>query len=131
MVPPGRQVNRTLVTKVMNLPFDTTIHAIAVHLHPFAESLELRDLTTGERVFVSHAENLPDRIGLARVEAFSSPEGIPLFKDHEYELVSVYHNTSGVDQDSMAVMLLYLRDHDFTAPGPPATPPPSDAQPAR
>jgi hypothetical protein len=28
----------------MNLPFDTTVHYVAAHLHPCVESLELRDL---------------------------------------------------------------------------------------
>jgi len=113
VVPPGRQVNHTLVTHLMQVPYDTRIHYIAVHLHPFAESLELRDLTTGETLFKSKAHNLGGgRIGLAEVEAFSSAEGIPVYRDHEYELVSVYDNTSGESQDSMAVMYIYLRDHE-------------------
>ena len=110
VVPPGRQENRTLVTRLMQVPFETTIHYIAVHLHPFAESLQLKDLTTGEVLFESRAEGFEDRIGLAKVEAFSSVEGVPLFPDHEYELVSVYNNTSGEPQDSMAVMYIYIRD---------------------
>lgn len=113
VVEPGREENRTLVTRLMNLPFDTEIHYIAVHLHPFAESLELRDLTTGEIVFHSKAENYDDKIGLARVDYFSSREGLPVYRDHEYEMVSVYENTTDEDQDSMAVMYLYLRDHSF------------------
>ncbi len=36
-----------------------------------------------------------------------------MFKDHQYELVSIYDNTSSEDQTSMAVMLLYLLDHRF------------------
>lgn len=115
VVEPGRQVNRTLVTRLMNLPYDTRIHYIAVHLHPFAESLELRDLTTGETLFTSQAENFEDRIGLRRVDAFSSVEGIPVYRDHEYEIVSVYDNTTEEPQDSMAVMYLYLHDLDFDA----------------
>ncbi len=113
VVKPGREVNRTLVTHLMQLPYDTTIHYIAVHLHPFAESLELRDLTTGETVFRSAARNFEDRIGLSHVDAFSSSDGIPVYRDHEYELVSTYDNTTGEDQDSMAVMYIYLRDLDF------------------
>jgi len=34
----------------MNLRFDTTLHYIAVHLHPFAEFLELRDLTADKSI---------------------------------------------------------------------------------
>ncbi len=119
VVAPGRQVNHTNVTRFMNLPFDTTVHYIAVHLHPFAESLELRDLTADRTVYHSRARGSEGRIGLDHVDHFSSREGVPLFKDHEYELVSVYENTSDEPQDSMAVMYLYVLDHDFHRPGAP------------
>ena len=112
VVPPGREENRTLVTKLMRVPYDTTIHYVAVHLHPFAESLSLVDLTTGDTLFASQAENFEDRIGLARVDSLASVEGIPVYADHDYELVSVYNNTSSEPQDSMAVMYLYLRDRE-------------------
>ncbi len=113
VVPPGRQVNTTLVTHLMMLPYDTTVHYIAVHLHPFAESLELRDRTTGETVFKSKARNFDDKIGLRKVEYFESVEGLPLYRGHEYEIESLYNNTTQEDQDSMAVMYLYLRDQQF------------------
>jgi hypothetical protein len=110
VVPPGREVRRTLVTRMLDLPFDSTIHYIAVHLHPFAESLELRDLTTGETLFRSEARGPASGVGLAEVDHFSSAEGIPIRRDHEYEMVSVYDNTSGEDQDAMASFFLYLHD---------------------
>jgi hypothetical protein len=116
VVEPGRQENHTNVTRSMNLPFDATVHYVATHLHPFAESLELRDLTTGESVYTSRARSFSDRIGLAEVEHYSSDEGFELLQDHEYELVSIYDNTSGEDQDSMAVMFLYLLDEEFERP---------------
>lgn len=116
VVKPGREVNHTLVTRILELPYDTTIHYVAVHLHPFAESLELRDLTTGQSVFKSGTRPFPDRIGLAYVDSFSSVAGIPIYKDHEYELVSVYDNVTDREQDSMAVMNLYMLDHDFELP---------------
>jgi hypothetical protein len=116
VVPPGREVNVTNVTKFLNLPYDTTAHYIAVHLHPFAESLVLKDLTTGEVVFDADVQNSKGRIGLDRVEYFSSREGLKLFKDHQYELTSVYENTSGESVDSMAVMYLYMHDKRFQKP---------------
>jgi hypothetical protein len=115
-VPPGADVNRTLVTQWMAIPFDTTVHHIAVHLHPFATKLELRNLTTGTTVFASKTTNSVDKIGLERVESFTSAEGIPVYADHEYELVSTYENTTSEDQDSMAIMFLYMLDHDFIPP---------------
>jgi hypothetical protein len=116
IVKPGREENHSLVTKLLALPYDTTLHYVAVHLHPFAESVELRDLTAGTTVYKSHARQERERIGLKEVEFLSSAEGIPLYKDHEYEVVSVYDNTSGVDQDAMATMFLYVaaKDLDLT-----------------
>ena len=116
VVEPGREVNRTLVTEILDLPFDTTVHYIAVHLHPFAESLELRDLTTGDTVFKSRVRPAEKGIGIQHVDYFSSEEGVLLRKKHDYELVSVYNNTSGEEQDSMAVMYMYLLDKRFEAP---------------
>ena len=36
---------------------------------------------------------------------------MPLYKDHEYELVSTYDNTTPDKQDAMATMFFYLYDH--------------------
>jgi hypothetical protein len=87
-----------------------------VHLHPFAQSLSLRDLTTGETVFHAEATSVDTGIGLKHVETITSEEGVRIFADHEYELVSVYENTTDQMQDSMAVMLLYLHDKEFVKP---------------
>jgi hypothetical protein len=114
VVPPGRQVNHSRVTTMLALPYDTTVHYIATHLHPFAESLELRDITTDETVYKAVAKQAGEgKIGLDEVRYFSSVEGIPLKKSHEYELVSTYNNTSDKDQDSMASMFLYLHAKDL------------------
>jgi hypothetical protein len=116
VVKPGREVNRTRVTDILELPFDTTLHYVAVHLHPFAESLELRDLTTGTTVYRATTRQAERGIGLAHVDFYASAAGLPLYRGHEYEVVSVYDNTSGEDQDSMAVLNLYLLDREFEKP---------------
>ena len=116
VVEPGREVNHTRVTELMDMPFDTTLHYVAVHLHPFAETLELKDLTSGKTVYKAKTRQADKGVGLAHVDFFSSEKGIPIHKDHEYELVSVYENTSGEPQDSMAVMNLYLLDKEFKKP---------------
>lgn len=116
VVPPGRQVNRSLATESLALPFDTTIHYISVHLHPFAESLELRDRTTGETLFKAYVHPSKDRIGIDDIDSYSSAEGIPVYKDHEYEMISIYDNPTDEDQDAMAVMFLYMRDPTYKPP---------------
>ena len=117
VVDPGRHEFHTPVSSMMRIPAEQTrVHYIAVHLHPFAESLELRDWTTGETVFKSAARNREDQIGLRHVDSFASAEGIPIYKSHGYELIATYDNTSGEPQDSMAVMFLYAADPAFTKP---------------
>jgi hypothetical protein len=112
-VAPGLEENHTLVTEKMDLPFDTTIHYIAAHLHPYAESLELYDLTARKTVYKTRARNTPDRIGLEEVEYFASVEGLPVYKDHQYEIVSMYNNTTDEPQTAMAGFFLYLRAKDL------------------
>jgi hypothetical protein len=118
VVKPGREVNRSLATHFLQMQFDTTIHYIAVHLHPFAESIELYDLTDKKTVWKAKTRQTEGKIGLAHVDSFSSAEGLLLYKDHDYEVVSVYNNTSSEEQDSMAVMFLYVNDRNFERPDP-------------
>jgi hypothetical protein len=115
-VPSGLEINRTNVTRFLNLPYDTTAHYIAVHLHPYAESLALRDLTTDEVLFEAVVEPSVGRVGIDRVPFYISAEGLSLFATHEYELMSRYNNTSSASVDSMAVMYLYLKDQRFEIP---------------
>jgi hypothetical protein len=117
VVKPGREVRKKNVTETLQIPFDTTLHYAGVHMHPFAESLELRDLTTGKSLIKVFARPLAKGIGLEHVDSFSSEKGIPIYKDHQYQMVSVYNNTTSVDQDSMAVMFLFLLDPQFRKPG--------------
>jgi hypothetical protein len=114
IVKPGREVNHTRVTNQLRLHRDTTLHYAAIHLHPYAESLSFRDLTTDEIVFEVKGRSAKDRIALEHVEHVTSQEGLPLFKDHEYEVVSVYENDSGVDQDAMATVFFYIRANDVS-----------------
>jgi len=116
IIPPGKQVNSSDITWFMNLPFDTTLHYAAVHLHPFAKSLSIRDVTTGEVVFESKATGPSKGVGLAHVDTYSSNSGVPMYKDHKYELISVYDNPTKENHDSMASAFLGLEDKEFVRP---------------
>jgi hypothetical protein len=113
VVKPGREVRTTPINGWLDMRQDLKVHYVAVHLHPFAESLQLRDKTTGQTVLASAAENRPERIGLARVDQISLPKGITLHKDHDYELLSAYNNTTDKNRTAMAVMYLYVEDTEF------------------
>lgn len=119
VVPPGKQVNASDVTWFLNLPYDTTtLHYAVVHLHPFAQSLTLRDTTTNTDVVVAKAKNPKGRLGLDRVDDFVSVPGVTLYKNHNYSLISVYDNPTKQNVDSMASIFLALGDPEFVAPTP-------------
>jgi cyclophilin family peptidyl-prolyl cis-trans isomerase len=118
VVPPGKQVNHSDITWFMGLPYDTTLHYAAAHLHPYAKSLLVRDLTTGKTLFEADAVGPEKGIGLAKVDTFTSAAGVPMYRDHKYELVSVYDNPTSENADSMASAFLALEDPEFTHPDP-------------
>jgi hypothetical protein len=41
------------------------------------------------------------------------PEGLPIHRDHDYELVTIYDNPTDHDIDAMAILYLYLLDKSF------------------
>jgi hypothetical protein len=97
----------------LKIPFDTTLHYATAHLHPYGSSLALVDLTTGETLFELRAIPYADRLGIAEMESLSTTVGIPIYRHHDYELVTVYDNTSDEPVDAMASMYLYLLDNGF------------------
>jgi len=117
IVPPGKQVNTSDITWFLALPYDrATLHYAAAHLHPFAQSLSIKDTTTGKMIFEAKAENPKEGVGLTHVDTFSSQQGVTLYRNHKYELTSVYDNTSGVSRDSMASAFLSVEDPEFVRP---------------
>jgi cyclophilin family peptidyl-prolyl cis-trans isomerase len=118
IVPPGHQVNHSDITWFMQLPVDTTLHFAAGHLHPFAQSLTIRDDTTGQTIFELKAKNPEKGVGLEKVDTFESEKGVPMYRAHKYSLVSVYDNPTSENADSMASAFLALADPQFVRPTP-------------
>ncbi|HEY2830568.1 MAG TPA: peptidylprolyl isomerase [Thermoanaerobaculia bacterium] len=116
VVPPGHQVNHSDITWFMGLPMNASLHWAAAHLHPFAQSLAIRDTTTGQTIFEVKATNPEGKVGLDKVETFTSEKGVPMYKDHKYELISVYDNPTQQNADSMASAFLALEDPEFVRP---------------
>jgi hypothetical protein len=115
LVPPGRQVLRSDVSPGA-IEFNGTVHFIKIHLHPYGESVALIDKATGEEVWKGSARNHTERAHLLGVDFYSSTTGIPIYGDHDYELVTVYDNPTDQPIDAMAVMRLYA--HPMTEPLP-------------
>lgn len=57
-------------------------------------------------------KSFEDKIGLESF-FFSSKEGISIYKDHEYEIISTYNNITNESKDAMALIYMYLFDKEF------------------
>jgi hypothetical protein len=117
IVPPGPQRTRKRFTNLV--PVDARAHLVAVHLHNYGVYMRLTDVTTGEMLWQSDVAYEPDRLQIAKIPVYSSPEGFPIYKDHEYEVEAFYDNTTDHDVDAMAMMYLYYHpsgDEDITYP---------------
>lgn len=110
-IPYGKEVLQTDVTEMLGLEFNTTVHSIAAHLHPFGERLELWDTTTDSLLYAANATQHANAIGLQHIDHYSDPVGFPLYKGHRYHLLSTYNCTDSLQRHTaMATMFLYLRD---------------------
>jgi len=112
-VPPGRHTYRHSPDNGVNIPFNTTVHYIAMHVHPYAESMELVDLTTNETIFKGNVRHYPNNEDIEKLDVYSSEQGIALYRDHKYEIISVYNNITEKDIDAMAVLYVYYWDKEF------------------
>ncbi len=112
-LPQGKIHYEFEVTYQLYLQEDTTIHAMAAHLHPGAETFQLYDITADEPVYSFHCENYTDKVGLKHVPSYSSEEGILLKADHQYKLILETYNPSEDFRDMMAVLYLYIYDREM------------------
>jgi len=113
VVEPGVEELNYNVTTMLDLPYDTRVHYIGVHLHPFAEHLELIDITDSITIFKTSIKNYAEKIGIDNITYFSNNSGIPLYADHQYALNYRANNTTDTIQDMMAAMYLYLLDKEL------------------
>lgn len=113
VVPKGKNTYRSSISEQLQLKDSLRLHFSAIHVHPFATSISLFDKTENKAIFTSKIKNYKDKIGLIKVEPFSSEEGVWLFANHEYELVLDVNNTSEIDQDMMGSMFLFFYDKEL------------------
>ncbi len=120
IVPPGRQVTTKKFTGF--LPVDSTVHYGVVHMHNHGVSMRLTDLTEGRELWTTEVINEPDRVQIAVIPTYSSAEGFPMFRDHDYQVEAVYENTGESPVDAMAMMYIFYHpngDENITYPDPP------------
>jgi hypothetical protein len=115
VIPVGKNTYRSSVNSQLQITDSLRLHAAAIHVHPFATSISLFDKTENKPIFISRITNYKDRIGLEKIEQFSSEAGIWLHKSHDYELVLTVDNTTSEQQDMMGSMFLFFYDAELDA----------------
>ena len=107
---PGKLVHKTYVSKILDLKQDTKIHYISAHVHPGVKSVRLIDKTRNITLFEAKVSAVN---GFMETNYFSSTEGIQVFKDNEYELVTDIDNPTSENIDIMAMLYVYMYDPAF------------------
>lgn len=115
VIPKGKKTYSSSINKQLHIKDSLRLHAAAVHVHPFATSITLYDVTDKKIIFRSNVINHTSSIGLTTIDALSSEEGIWLFANHDYELTMDVNNTSDREQDMMGSMFLFFYDSELDA----------------
>lgn len=113
VIPTGKKSYQSSVDDQLHIKDSLRLHAAAVHVHPFATSITLMDVTTNKVIFKSNVINHKNSIGLTKIDALSSEEGIWMYKNHHYILTMDVNNTTNVQQDMMGSMFLFFYDEEL------------------
>ena len=114
VIPKGKHTYRSNIDNQLQITTDSIrLHAAAVHVHPFATALNLWDKTAKKAIFTSNIVNHTNKIGLSKIDAFSSESGVWMKQNHSYELVLEVNNTTTIDQDMMGSMFLFFYDQEL------------------
>ena len=114
VIPTGKHRYHSAINSQLQMETDSIrLHAAAVHVHPFATALTLWDKTANKVIFKSNVINHQGKIGLSKIDAFSSESGVWMYKNHEYELVLEVNNTTTINQDMMGSMFLFFFDEEL------------------
>lgn len=101
-VEPGRDRRES----TFQMPFDGRLHFIGTHLHPFGVSMELRNVTREERVWIGNRKGGPE----SPMEYYSSQQGYRFRAGESFRVESTYDNPLKRKIDAMAgIFILYSR----------------------
>jgi hypothetical protein len=112
VVPPGDHTYTTTVPADSTFYRNAAIHFIKLHLHPYGHWIKLVDATTKQTLWTGNAYNDPQERAILKVDDYSSTRGIPIHKDHVYQVIANYQNPLKEDIDAMAVLRVYFGDDD-------------------
>lgn len=113
VIPKGQKTYRSTISAQLQIKDSLRLHFGAPHVHPFATSIQVFDKTAQKTLFTCKITNYKDKIGLQKIETFSSEKGLWMYGSHDYELVLTCNNTSKTKQDMMGSLFLFFYDTEL------------------
>jgi hypothetical protein len=105
-VPPNRHERET----TFQLPFEGRIHFIGTHIHPYAESVAVFDVSRKEEVWRGRTR-LEAAEHRQAMETYSSVSGYPVHPGQLFRLSCVYDNPTSSKIDAMAAAFIYYSEN--------------------
>ena len=105
-VPPKRHEQQL----TFQLPFDGRIHFIGTHIHPYAESIEVFDVSRAHSVWRGKPLANAGR-DQNSMQTYSSVAGYPVRAGDVFKVFSVYNNPTSEKIDAMAAVFLFYSDN--------------------
>ena len=105
-VPPNRHERQT----TFDLPFAGRIHFMGTHIHPYAESMEVFDVSQGRSVWRGKPAAQLDG-GRNTMDTYSSVVGYPVHAGDTFRVTSVYNNPTSDKIDAMAAVFFFYSDN--------------------
>ena len=113
VIPIGKKTYSSSINNQLQIKDSLRLQAAAIHVHPFATSISIFDKTANKTIFKSNIVNHKKSIGLTKIDAFSSIEGVWMYTNHDYILTMDVNNTSQIKQDMMGCMFLFFYDKEL------------------
>jgi hypothetical protein len=110
-VPPGKH---SYINKVKLDSFEgknIKIHYIWLHLHPYGQSLSLKNISKNKVIWKGHAYNHQEKELITNLDFYSSSKGISIDPKDEYEVEMVVNNRTDRNIDTMGAFWIYY-SHD-------------------
>lgn len=104
-VKPGNFTFKSDITRLLNLKKSIQVHYLKPHLHPYAEFIQLINKTENKVLWTGKSKTKNGAIVF--MENYSSASGFKMNKDHKFELITRYNNTSNKDIDAMATVAIF------------------------
>lgn len=115
VIPVGEKIYSSSITNQLQIKDSLRLHFSAPHVHPFATNIGIYDKTIKKMLFNCSVSNYKNKIGLSKIETFSSQKGLWMYQNHDYELILTTNNTSNTLQDMMGSMFLFFYDKELNA----------------